>query len=225
MKNLSVFFTLVVVFFQAGCKYGGVVSVLGTPTRHERKIPAEYDLTEHRKQKMLVLVHQPAYLNAQANLRYYLADAMNAELGRKIKIPSECLVPYSELSEFRSNRPDFSLLSPVEVGAALDADMVLLVMIEDYQLEEVVETGFYRGFLGAQTALVEVSAGEKLWPEFTQSKSIRAGFEFEDRGQEAAVRRLAAACAHCTVRCLYDCPKDKFKIADDRSGIGWENWE
>ena len=224
MNKLRVFLVLVAVFFQVGCKFGGIVSILGTPTPYENKIPAEYDLTERAKQKIVVLVHQPAYLNAQANLRYYLTDAINKELSKKIKISSKYLVSYEELAEFRSNRDDFSLLSPVEVGSALNADMVLLVVIEDYQLEEVDEVVFQNAFLACQTVLFDVATTEKLWPGAAEGKSIRVGFEVGSRDKELAVVRLSSGCAFCTVRYLYNCPKGKFRIADDRSTAGWEDW-
>lgn len=225
MKKLTVFFTLVVVFFHSGCKYGGIVSVLGTPSYHERKIPAEYDLTEHTDRKILVFVNQPAWLDAQVNLRFHLTGAINKDLVRRVGISPEYLVSYSELSEFRSAQSDFSLLSPVEVGTAFNANMVLLVVLEDYQLDEMAETGYYRGFLGARAVLLDTATGEKLWPKSARSKSIKVGFEIEDRGQDVATARLVAASAYCTVRYLYDCPKNKFRIIEDRSGIGRESWK
>ena len=211
-------------FFHIGCKYGGIVALMGTPSYHEREIPAEYDLTGHTDKKILVLAEQPAYLNARANLRYHLTRAVNKNLAAKTEIPPENLISYSRLSEFRSSHTDFSLLSPAQVGAALDADMVLLVIIEDYQLDEMAETGYYKGFLDVQTVLLNVAADEKLWPESAESKSIRVGFEVEDRGRAVALARLATASAYCTVRYLYNCPKNKFRIAEDRSSVGWEGW-
>jgi hypothetical protein len=225
INKLRVFLVLVAVFFQVGCKFGGIVSVLGTPTPYEKKIPAEYDLTKRAKQKILIFVNQPAYLDAQSNLRYYLTDAMNEKLRKKIKISSKYLVSYEELAEFRSNRADFSLLSPVDVGSALDADMVLLVVIEDYQLEEVDEAIFQNAFLACQTVLFDAATGEKLWPETEESKSIKVGFEVGSGDKELAVVRLSSGCAFCTVRYLYNCPKGRFRIADDRSGTGWEDWQ
>jgi hypothetical protein len=221
MKKLIVFLILFMVFLCSGC---GIISVIGTPTRHERVFVAEYDLTEHTNQKVLVLVHQPVYLGAEANLRYHLTETMNKSLIKEIEMPSAHLVSYDELSEFRSNKPGFSLLSSAEVGTALGADMVLLVVIEDYQLSEMAESGYHKGFLAVQSVLLDTATGEKLWPESAKSKSIKVGFEFEDGGQEAALARLAGSLARCTVRYFYDCPKNKFKIADDRSGAGWENW-
>jgi hypothetical protein len=222
MKKLSVFLTLVAVLFQAGC---GVVSVLGTPGRHERKITAEYDLAERKGQKILVLVDQPVWLGAQVNLRFHITEAISKNLIEKVKIRPEYIVDYKELSEFRSNKSGFSLLWPIEVGKALGADMVLLVMVENYQLQELAEAGYYRAILNAQAVLLDVATGEKLWPKSAESKSVQVGFEVEQSGKEVAAKRLIAACAHCIVRYFYNCPKNKFKIFDDKSDIAWKSWD
>lgn len=208
--------------FCAGCGFK-IIGLLGTPARHEREIPAEYDLTKHGGQKLLVLVNQPGWLGAKANLRYHLTEAINKALTAKIEIPTDSLISYDKLSEFRSGNSNFSLLSTFEVGAAFDANMVLLVAVEDYQLNEVPETDYYRGLLNVKTVLLDVTKEEKLWPESEESKSIKVGFEVEQRGKEIAIKRLAAAVAHCAVRHFYDCPKNKFKIPEDRSRINWEN--
>jgi len=208
------------VFFPGGC---GILGILGTPRHREGKVAAEYDLANHTDRKILVLVHQPAYLNVQENLRFHLTGAINKSLVENIKFVPEQVVSYDELSRFRSNKSDFSFLSPAEVGRALEADMVLLVTVEDYQLRKMPDVDYYRGFLNAGAVLVD-TAGEKLWPESAESKSIRVGFEIENRGREVAVGRLTAACAGCIVRHLYNCPKNKFKISDDKSGAGWKDW-
>jgi hypothetical protein len=209
-------------FFSKGCRF---IGLLGTPTRSERKIAAEYELTKHKGQKMLVLVNQPAWLNAQANLRYYLTKEMNESLTRRVKIRRKHLITYDELWEFRSGQRDLLSLSPIEVGAALKADVVLSVTIENYELNEMPEKGYYKGFLGARVVLNDVDTGNRLWPENTMSKSIKVGFEVGSGGREAAVKRLARACAYCTTRYFYNCPEDKFKIGDDRSDISWESWK
>lgn len=224
MRKLGVFIGLAMVFPHAGCNLAGVVPVLGTPTRYEKKIPAEYDLAEYKKEKIVVLVNQPGWLGAQVNLRYYLTEALNENLRKRIRIKDEYLVGYDELSEYRSNQANFSLLSVSEVGAALDAKMVLLVVVEDCQLTKMGEMDYYRGFLAARALLIEVGGGEKLWPKSSEGKSVRVGFEMMQGGQETAVVRLAASFAHCTVRYLYDCSVANFKIPDDRSGEGWEGW-
>jgi hypothetical protein len=219
MKKLIVFPALAAIFFYNGC---AAVGLMGTPSQYEKKIPAEYDLTEQEGQKILVLVEQPAWLGAEMNLRYYLTEAMRESLMEKVKVKPEYILSYDELSEFRSNKSDFASLSPAEAGKALGADIVLLVTIQNYRLNEVADSGYYNGFLNAQAALFETATGERLWPELTERKSIRVGFETGEKGQEAAVDRLVNACAYCTTRYFYNCPKYKFKIFDEIKDIGWE---
>jgi len=209
------------VFFCNGC---GLVSMAGTPTRHEKKIPAEYELREQKDKKILILVEQPARLSAVANLRYYLTRDIREYLVKKVRIPKEGLISYEKLVEYRNNEADFSRLSPLEVGRGLQADIVLLVVVEDLQLYDMAETGFLKGFFSSLAVILDTSTGEKVWPKSFESKGIKVGFEFDERNVEVGISRLTAASAHCITRYLYDCPMDKFRIADDRSGEAWENW-
>ncbi|MHC4618490.1 MAG: hypothetical protein ACYTEQ_12145 [Planctomycetota bacterium] len=215
------FVFLPAVLFQGGC---GLISLIGTPTRHEKKVRAEYDLTGDKDRRMLVLVNQPSWLDAQANLRYYVTARMNEQLSKKTKIRPGNLVPYSAVSEFRSNRGDYAFLSPAAVGAALKADTVLFVTINSHELNNLDAMGYFKGFVSAECALYDVPTGKKLWPGSAASKSVKVGFDIESGGREAAVDRLAGSLAHCTVRYFYDCPEDQFKIADDKSNIAWESW-
>jgi len=219
MKKLTVFFVLAAVFFYNGC---GIVGLLGTPSQYEKKIAAEYDLAKQKGRKVLVLVEQPGWLSTEVNFRYYLTEAIRESLIAKVKkVAPKYIISYNELSEFRANKSDFSSLSPAAVGKALGADIVLLVMIEGYQLGEVAESDYFSGVLSVQAALFETAAGEKLWPEYAEGKSIKVGFEAE-HGQETADKRLASACAHCITRYFYNCPKDKFKVFDEGIKAGWE---
>lgn len=216
---------VLIVLFLAFCSGCEAVGVLATPTHHERKIPAEYDLNGQKDKRVLVLVKQPAYLNAQENLRYYITNAVRENLVAKAMIDREDIVSYERLSEFRSSESDFSLLEPLAIGRALEAEMVLLIVVEDYQLYEMAESGHHKGALATRLVLLETSTGKKLWPQAKSSKSVRVGFEFEGRGREVAITRLAAAAGHCIVRYFYDCSKKKFRIADDRTHISWDDWD
>jgi hypothetical protein len=196
IEKLTVFFVLAGVFFYNGC---GIVGLMGTPSQYEKKIPAEYDLTKQKGKKVLVLVEQPGWLSTQANVRYYLTEAVREKLRADVKVPSKYIFSYKELSEFRSKKSDFSSLSPAAVGEALGADIVLLVTIEDYQVSEVAGSGYYNGSLSVQAAVFE-AGGEKVWPEDMAGKSIKVGFETGKRGQEEAVRRLVLRDICITVR-------------------------
>jgi hypothetical protein len=214
IEKLTVFFALAGFFFYNGC---GIVGLMGTPSQYEKKIPAEYDLTKQKGRKVLVLVEQPSWLSSRVNLRYYLTGAIRESLIAMVKVPSKYILSYNELSKFRSNKSDFSSLSPAEVGEALGADIILLVTIEDYQVSEVAGSGYYNGSLSAQAAVYDAS-GEKVW----EGSSVEVGFDTGERGQEEAVKRLVNACAHCITRYLYNCPEYKFRIFDEGSKADWE---
>jgi hypothetical protein len=218
IEKLIVFCVLAAVLFCSGC---GFVGLVGTPTPYEKRIPAEYDLTKQEDRKILVLVEQPSWLDAQAGLRYYLTEAIRESLATKVKVLPEYIISYKELSEFRSNRGDYSSLSPAAVGKALGADIVLLVTVEDYELSEMAGTGYYNGFLGAKAAIFEAGE-EKVWPGEGEGKSIEVSFDTGERGKEEAVKRLANACAYCITRYLYNCPEYKFKIFDEGTKTEWE---
>ncbi len=221
--NLAI--CLAALFPQTGCQFLGIGSILGTESYQEKKIPAEYNLTKQSGKKILVLVDQPTWLDSQANLRSYLTEAVQQNLIIKTKVPQENLTSYNKLSEFRSSRPDFPLLSPVEVGNALGADLILLILVEDYQLKKVTEVGYFMGNLSTGVVLFDTHTGEKLWPQSGGSKNIKVGFEVETAGFEVAILRLARASAFCTTRYFYDCPKVGFKIPEDKTNEGWENWK
>ena len=207
------------IFFHSGC---AAVGVLGTETSYEKKIAAEYELSAQKKKKTLVLVNQPVWLDSQVNLRYYLTAAIHQNLVIRAKVSPDNLIAYRKLSELRSNQPDYASMSPAKVGAALGADMVLSITVQEYRLQEVAESDYYGGSLYTRSALFDSLTGAELWPKSAGSKSVKVGFEVEGPSLEAAISRLTASCAHCIVRYFYDCSEAKFKIFDDRSDINWE---
>ncbi|MBN1391687.1 MAG: hypothetical protein JW947_02665 [Sedimentisphaerales bacterium] len=219
MEKLIVFVVFVAFFFCGGC---GFVGLVGSESPYEKKVPAEYDLASQKNKKVLVLVEQPNWLSSESNLRYYLTRAVHENLAAKVKVKSKNIIPYNELAEFRTSRSDFSSLLPAEAGTALGADIVLLVMIEGFQLNDVAGTGYYNGFLSVQAAIYETGGG-KVWPMEAAGKSIKVGFETGERGQEMAVGRLVSACAYCITRYFYNCPEYKFKISDEGGRSSWDS--
>jgi hypothetical protein len=95
----------------------GLVSVLGTPTSAEMKVPAEYDITREKGKKILILVEQPYFLRANPNLRYFITVCINKILEDRAKIKPEMFISYDALADLRSSTPDFSMLTPAEVGS------------------------------------------------------------------------------------------------------------
>ena len=191
------------------------IGALATPTSYEIKIPSEYDLDKNKSQKMLVLVEQPAWTASEANIRLYLTQAIEGHLTDKIDIKPEMFVLYRKLADMRNNSADFATLSPVEIGKALDANMVLYVIIDDFGLYALSDAGYYRGQLDIRSGLYNVASGQRLWPESGGLRAVSVGVEMQKEHEKTA-QRLANSMAKCIVRYFYDCPKPEFKIADER---------
>jgi len=140
------------------------------------------------------------------------------------KVRRDYLIDYEKLSDFRAGRPDFSMLSPVEVAKTFNADPVLFVTVTDYALNRMPESQYFQGHLVIQCLLLDVTTGEKLWPVAQPSRTVRVGFEVESGGQKVAIERLADSTAHCIVRYFYDCRQDSFNIADEIRDGRLMNW-
>ena len=221
MKNTIVFFALGIASLCGGC---GLIALFGSTPESQKKVPAEYDLALDKGRRILILVEQPHGSDVQANLRYYLTHSIEKSLVKKVRLPAETLVDYEKLLAFRSGRGDFSFLPPAQVGRELGAEIVLLVMINELALTEIGEGGYFKGLLTAEAVLIDVTTQTNLWPKSRKGKSIRVGFEIEEQGRDAAVKRLANASAHCITRHFYNCKKGKFKIPDDKSDPAWGQW-
>ena len=216
------FIFLVGLIFSCGC---AVVHVLTTPTSHEKKVEAEYLLNRAEDQRVLVLVDQPMWLSSKVNLRFYLTQAMNAIIIGKAEVLPENVIPYKELSELRSDTELFSQLTPTQVGSKLDVDMVLMVVVSEYELTELADSGYYKGNLTVKAALFDVATEAKLWPDEGEAQTVKVGFDMGPSDKQKAINRLAIAAAHCTVRYLYDCSEASFKIFDDRSPSEVDKWD
>ena len=209
----------------AGCRLAGLVSVLGTESYEEAVVPAEFDMSQHTDSIVLVLVEQPGYINTSINMRFYLTEAINRSLYKSIGMPDSNVIHYEKIADFRAANPEWSKLSPVEMGSRLGADMVLDVCVEDLQVGRAGDADYLSGKLNTRVALLDVDTQEQLWPQSAVGKQVKVGFEIEDRGRDRAVTRLAVASAHCTTRYLYDCKKKRFRIFEDRSAVALENWQ
>lgn len=219
MRRLNIFVMMIVFLFCNGCQ---IIGIIGTPTASERKIPAEYKLAKRKKGKILVLVNQPGWLNADTNLQLYVTKAVNQKLSKKAKINKKFLVSYGVLSKMRSKRRDFALLTPVQAGATLDVQTVLFVVIEDYKLYELPGSNYYKGSLIATAWLFDVAAGQRLWPDSDKGKSVRVRVDMELGGKTVAINRLAGAAAYCIVRYFYNCSSNRFRIADEMVDASWQ---
>jgi hypothetical protein len=221
VRKPAAFITVLVLAFSCGC----IVPIFTEPTRHEKKIPAEYNLAVIKDRTIVVLTENPIWANAPVSLTSQLTAELNGDLTDKIGLKSEVLIPYERLQTFRATAPDAAGLSPSELGKAVGADLVLFVEVHEFALNKTIETDYYKGMLEGRAALFDAGSGKRLWPESELGKLIRVAFDVEQGDYNEAVDRLSRAFAHCVIRYLYDCPVAKFKIFEDKSGTGWKDWQ
>jgi hypothetical protein len=211
---------LLVLSFLFGC---GLVSILGTESSSEKKVPAEYNLAGLKGKKILILVKQPAWIGAPVALSQMLTEQIGIELKGNVKNKTLEIISYQKLSELRSKETNFGQMSESNIAKKLGADEVLIVMLDSFSLLNLAGANVYKGSLAGKAILIEASDDKQLWPG-EGGKIVNVGFDMES-GQEKALARLSNSFSHCLTRYLYDCPAEKFKAADDRSGIGWQEWE
>jgi hypothetical protein len=217
MRKAEVFVTIAVLLFSCGC---GTVPLLTTPTRHEKKVPAEYNLAAQKDKKVMVVVYSPAWVTAPASIVSKLTDDLEMNLTEQLKLECDNLILYENL------KPKSCMSVPPGpwLGKDFGADLVLYAELHEFNLEKVTETDYYKGQLEGKAALFEAGSEHRLWPQSEPGKVIRIAFDVEQGDYDKAIDRLSRAFAHCTTRYLYDCPVAKFKIFEDKSGTGWENW-
>jgi len=221
-KYLSFLFVTMPLILCCGC---GLAGLMGSPTSSEKKVKAEYNIARQTKGRILVLVDQLSWGKTRTDLRPYLTASVNLQLSKKAKVKAKYLIPYSKLTEFRSERADFGMLSLAQIGSALGAERILFVAIEDCQLYELAGTGYYNGSLDTKSFLFDVKTERVIWPSLAKAKTVSAGFDSQPGKNDAAAKMLAQITAHCIVRYFYDCQMDKFKIWGERADPDVKRWK
>lgn len=221
MSKTIAYTTVAVLLLCSGC----IIPIFTTPTRHEKKVPAEYNLTLAKGKKTAVLVDNPIWSKAPVSLTSQLTTAITKNLTDDIGLKSKYLISDEKVHVYRATMQGSSQFSPVDLGRAVGADMVLFAQVQEFEMTQTMETEYYKGLLAGKAALFDVATGQKLWPESESGKPVRVAFDVEKGGYEDAVERLVNAFAHCMTRYLYDCPVPKFKRFDDKSGTGWNQWQ
>ena len=93
-------FCLMFASLLGGCN---LIGIIGTPTRYEREVPAEYRLSDLQEEKILVLVEQPFWLDVKVNLRVYITEAIHEQLIKQVDISPDRLIGYDKLSKYRES--------------------------------------------------------------------------------------------------------------------------
>jgi len=196
----------------SGCAIFGVAV---SPSAAEVKLKAEYNLVDKEPNKILILVEQPPTDTSTSNIRLYISQFAEAMLVTKLKLKQETIIPYQKLSELRDAREDFAMLSPVEVGRALGAEMVLYITVDEFRQAKLGSESFYESILTTRSGLYDVGRGELVWPEDGNLRKIKVGLDMEKGEFDKGASRLAQASVKCVVRYLYNVKKIDSRVPEE----------
>jgi len=202
-----------------GCN---VVGFLGSPTAHEKKVPAEYDLRK-TKSKILVFVDQPQGGGVGFHARTALDTAVAGYLARKARIDPENILASVDYAPSRVQA--WAGLSPAQIGRKAGADIVLYIRIDRYELEQMHKRGYFNGYMATRSVLVDVASAKVLWPVSQPARLVRIKVELETGGRGAVVDRIMSGMAHCITRYFYDCPGPQFRWGDEQKEFEFDNWK
>ena len=217
----------VVLFAVAGCVLCGscnMIGVIGSKSYYEQKVLAEFMLKDVAEGGVLVFVDEAGDGKEELERRPGLSEMVGALLVKKARIKSKNLVSHDRLSQLRGQREDFSSLSPVQLGRAAGAAVVLYVLVEDYELYAMGEQMYHGGSLVVRSILFDVASGRVLWPRRGDGRVVKAKVEIETGGRAPTLNRLVVATAHCITRNLYDCRRPVYRTADEDGGSSPQQW-
>lgn len=208
-----------------GCN--NFIAILASETNYEKKIPAEYNLPkEAKKRSVLVVVDRAPASGPNKRVMPLLAAMVEKYLIKKAKINEEYILPYEEVDPLAGIGGDVFAADPVKIGSDAGADVVLYVLIEDYEIRMIDKRGYFAGSMVTRSMLFDVASGEILWAGDGDGKLVSVKVDHETTGRDAAIERLNMTTGHCITRYLYNCSKRLFKTADEmRSHDELINWE
>jgi len=234
------------------CGACNLIGIVGSKSYYEQKVPAEFLLKDVAEGGVLIFVDETGAGRAELELRPGLTEAVGAFLVKKARIKNEYLVSHDSLSQLRGEREGhrspggvparrdfaslkisqgsrfrvaqvFSSLSPVQLGGAAGAAVVLYVLITDYGLYAMGEQEYYGGSLVTRSILFDVASGRALWPREGAGRVVKTRVELETGGRAATLNRLIMATAHCITRSFYDCRRPEFRTADEQR-YSFQEW-
>lgn len=221
MRKVVIVFAVVLGVLCGACN---LIGIMGSKSYYEQRIAAELMLKDYADGGVLVFVDETGAGRSERELRPGLAEMVGVYLVKKARMKSENLVSNDRLSDLRGQRADFSSLSPVQLGGATGAGVVLYILITDYELYAMDEREYYGGSLVTRSILFDVASGRALWPRESAGRIVKTSVALETGGRAATLDRLITATAHCITRSFYDCRRPQFHTADEERDYGLEQW-
>jgi len=157
MKRLALMIGLLALAGTPGCAVVGWVVAQSAPPK---KVPAVYD--PPKQQTWLVFVDDLMNPVDYQPVKRELAENISREL--KTKDVAVRTVDYEDLMDLTMRRDDFNSMGIPEIGRELNADLVLYVHLDEFQLREDDVAPLWQGKMKCTVKVVDSREG-RLWPD------------------------------------------------------------
>ncbi len=213
----SLFIILALAVFCGGC---GLVSVLGTESYGNRKVPAQLDFSDIAKAGPLLVLVEPSHgSRIPPDLPAKLRALIVSGIVEKTRVKAKNIISPEKVEPLLAQMQVFSGNRPLELAKAASAATVLYILIEDYRLTTVPQSQYHKGSMSVRGVVFDVASSKPLWPMAPATGTARSKVEFETEGAEVTQSRIIAAVSHCIVRNFYNCKRSQYKINDEETNL------
>jgi hypothetical protein len=163
-----------------GCGlFGALYGALIDPFIPTAKVAAQHDMSE---KKVLIWVDDAYLAQPHHLLRRELTNQLASNLRQNQAVAD--LVDYSQMARFRQTNPNYADQTIQQLGRQMQADEVLYIMIDKFQLQHQAGKGFYRPQLSGYSKVIDVATGNRLWPVDQSRRPFSIGGQLtEGQGQ------------------------------------------
>jgi hypothetical protein len=201
---------LVQVLLCQGCN---VLGLLANPGPFEQKIPAECELKPIAAQKIFVWVEALPGSGANSEIAGRLNQSILVRLVKNAGVSKKYILTQDTLVTSAYNPSQ----GPGQIGQQAGAGAVFYVRIEEFELINLHGDKIYSGQMKARAFLVNSQNGEVLCPKEAEGIIADVATELTTKGRDDIILVLSDAAAHCIVRRFYPCPKNEYKVDEERS--------
>ena len=154
---------LSLLLMSAGCDALGYLGYLFAPPSRPIKVQAEYSGLANRTTAIVIFADQSVQYE-YPYARVGLSMALSAELKKHVK--GITVVDPQRVIKYQDENVRWDSQDKSRLGRALDADMVLYVVLREYQMREPGSINLFRGRITAQATVYETADGtddERKW--------------------------------------------------------------
>jgi hypothetical protein len=204
---------LVQLFLCQGCNIFGF---LATPGPFEKGVTPDCDLKPLLKQKtVFVWAESLPGSGADAGVARQLNQAILTQLRKKAGISEKSLLTQAALHTAVYDRSQ----TPAALGRQAGADLVLYVRLEEFEVINLHGDKIYSGQMLARAILIDSQTEKIVCPAGAEGIVADVATDLSTVGREDMVMTLSAAAAHCIVRHFYTCPKNEYRVNEERSTL------